>query len=324
MAQRAAAGLGELTALLASTASRLGMPLVLLKFAALRAAGSVADGLRVAGDVDALVPPDGAERLAAAMARHGLEPAGFRDTPHHLPHMRDAQGRGLDLHVHIPDLRLSRDGPPATCADLVETGNVRHAGLPGDCYVPCPPVMVAHALVHALALHGLAPHSYPPLRVVGDLLDLGVAGDDGALARAALPFVEHELTEAEMASVVVLSRRLGDGDQDLLEGGVSTSPEGLLLRHFVAGVLDDDYSSALRLRHLRARGARALDSGRPASELAKVAWRAVLVTRAQIDVIYGRPRSRLGYLWRRLARPFDLAGRAARAVADSVRLRLRR
>ncbi len=324
MASRAAAGLGELTVLLASTASKLGVPVVLLKFAALRAGGFVADGLRVAGDVDALLQADGAERLASALALHGLKPAGFRGEPHHLPHLRDAQGRGLELHVHVPGLRLKSGGPPATCADLVETGHVRHAGLPGDCFVPSPPVMVAHAVIHALAQHGYAPREYPPLRVAGDLLDLGVARDDGSLARAALPFIEHEVTKAEMASVVALSRRLGDGDPDLFEGEGSTSPEGVLLRHFVAGVLDDDYRRALGLRGLAGGGARALDSGNPASVLANKAWRALFVTRAQIDVIYGRPRSRLGYVCRRLARPFDLAGRAARAVVASVRVRLRR
>jgi hypothetical protein len=324
MARRAAAGLGELAALLAATASRLGVPLVLLKFAALRAGGFVADGWRVAGDVDALVPPEGAERLASALSRHGLRPAGFRDQPHSLPLLCDALGRGLDLHVHVPELRLESGGPEATCAALIEGGHVRHAGLPGECFVPSPPVMVAHTMAHALVHHGYAPHAYPPLRVVGDLLDLGVTRDDGSLARAALPFVEHELAQAEVAAAVALCRRLGDGDPALLEGGESTSPEGILLRHFVAGVLDDDYRRALRLDDLRARFGRARGRGQLVDALARYVWRAVLITDAQIDVIYGRPASRLGYAWRRVVRPFDLAGRAARAVAGSVRMRLRR
>jgi hypothetical protein len=324
MARRAAAGLGELAALLAATASRLGVPLVLLKFAALRAGGFVADGWRVAGDVDALVPPGGAERLATALSPHGFEPAGFRDGPHHLPLLRDAQGRGLDLHVHVPDLHLESGGTEVTCAALIESGHVRRAGLPGDCFVPSPPVMVAHAMVHALVHHGCAPHAYPLLRVVGDLVDLGVARDDGSLARAALPFVEHELTEAEVAATVALCRRLGGGDPALLESGESASPEGILLRHFVAGVLDDDYGRALHLADLRARFGRARGRGQLVTALARYVWRAVFITDAQIDVIYGRPRTRLGYLYRRLLRPLDLAGRAARAVAGSVRVRLRR
>ena len=316
-------GFGELTTASWRRLPPLGVPVVLLKFAALRAGGFVADGLRVAGDVDALAPPDRARCLAEALGPQGLTPAGFGDTPHHLASLRDADGRGLDLHVHVPGLHVGR-GFPATCADLVEAGLLRRTGLPGECFLPCLPVLVAHAVVHALSQHGYAPHVYPPLRLVGDLLDLGAAADDGELARTALPFVEDEVTAAETAAAVALSRRLGEGDADLFEASSTTSPEGLLLRHLVAGLLDDDYRSALRLRKLQALGRRAKGPGERVAVLAKHAWRALLLTDAQIDVLYGRPRSRLGYVGRRLARPFDLAGRAARMVVGSLRLRLRR
>jgi hypothetical protein len=322
LVRRAAAGLGELTALLASTAAGLGVPVVLLKFAALRAGGFVADGLRVAGDVDALVPAERAEALAEALARHGLVPAGFRDEPHQLATRRDAEGRRLDLHLHVPGLRVGEGEAPVTFAVLAAAGLLRRVGLPGECFVPSPAVLVAHALVHALAHH--APHTYPQIRLVGDLLDLGAAGDDGALARAAEPFVGNELTPAEMAAAVALARRLGSADASLFEAGEGASPEGLLLRHLVAGVLDDDYRHALRLQGLRARVGRARGPRELVTALARYVWRALFITDAQVEVLYGRPRSRLGYLGRRLARPFDLAARAARIVAGGLRLRRRR
>jgi len=51
---------------------------------------------------------------------------------------------------------------------------------------------------------------------------------------------------------------------------------------------------------------------------------AVFLTRSQIDAIYGPPRHPLGYLGRRLARPFDLLRRLGRYSARTVRLRLDR
>lgn len=324
LARRAAAGFGEVTALLASTAAGLGVPVVLLKFAALRAAGFVADGLRVAGDVDALVPAERAEALAEALARHGLVSAGFRDEPHQLATRRDAEGRRLDLHLYVPELRVDEGGAPATLAALDGAGLLRRVGLPGECFVPCPAVLVAHAVAHPLVHHGDAPHTYPQIRLVGDLLDLGAAGDDGELARAALTFVADETAPEETAAAVALARRLGSADAGLFEPGGAGSPEGLLLRRLVAGVLDDDYRQALRLDGLRARVGRARGRGQLVTALATYAWRALFITDAQIDVLYGRPSSRLGYLGWRLARPFDLVRRAARIVGGGLRLRRRR
>jgi hypothetical protein len=48
---------------------------------------------------------------------------------------------------------------------------------------------------------------------------------------------------------------------------------------------------------------------------------AVFLTRAQIDAIYGTPRHRLGYLGRRLARPFDLVRRLGSYGARALRVR---
>jgi hypothetical protein len=46
-----------------------------------------------------------------------------------------------------------------------------------------------------------------------------------------------------------------------------------------------------------------------------------VLSRTQIDVVYGKPRSKWGYLGWRLARPFDLLRRGARALYAAARHR---
>lgn len=86
----------------------------------------------------------------------------------------------------------------------------------------------------------------------------------------------------------------------------------LLLGHLVAGVTDREYAEGLR-----AGGGYLVPlSDRPGPVAAlQSAWRAVALSRAQVDHIYGKPRTSLGYLGRRLARPFDLAARWLRYAA---------
>jgi hypothetical protein len=177
--------------------------------------------------------------------------------------------------------------------------------------------MAAHAIGHAIAHHGFSPHTYVALRMVADLIDLGAHSDDGHLGRAAAPLVAGEVAPDEIAASLALAARLARGDLSFLEPGTGSSPEGVLLRHFVAGRLDEDYRRALGWRRIGARvhGPFSLAAG---------VRHSLVLTDTQIDVIYGRPRSRLGYLGRRLARPFDLVRRAARYGAGHLRVRLKR
>ena len=77
----------------------------------------------------------------------------------------------------------------------------------------------------------------------------------------------------------------------------------------VAGATDPGYCQGLKARS----GFLVTVSDLPplVAELSSI-WRAVFITRRQVEEIYGAPRTRLGYLGRRLARPFDLALRYAR------------
>jgi hypothetical protein len=314
MARRAAVGFGQLTATVATAASSIGVPLVLLKFAALRATGRMEDGLRVAGDIDVLVSAERAWDLASALARVGFRPAGFPASRHHLPQLRDAKGGSVEVHPHLAGVRLPGTTGDASVDRLREAGLVERVDLDGECLVPTGDVLAAHAIVHAVAQHGFGPRGYPMLRMVADLIALGAHADDGRLGRAAAPLVSPELEPEEAEAALALSTRLARGDVSLLD---EASPEGVLLRHIVAAWVDEDYAGSLYGRRL----ARKVHG--PVG-LAVQAVRALWLTDAQIDVIYGRPRTRLGYLGRRLARPFDLVRRLVVYTAADRRLRARR
>jgi len=55
-----------------------------------------------------------------------------------------------------------------------------------------------------------------------------------------------------------------------------------------------------------------------------MAYETVVLSRGQIDAIYGPQKSWRGYLFRRLARPFDLAWRLVRSLAAGIAVRSRR
>ena len=92
----------------------------------------------------------------------------------------------------------------------------------------------------------------------------------------------------------------------------------MLLRHILAGRLDAEYEASLRLGFFRPQPSDRL----PVVRFVRSVLGAVFLTRGQIDAIYGPPRRPLGYLGRRLARPFDLLRRLGRYSAHTVRLRL--
>ena len=319
-ARRQAALLAELTEDVAREAARADVPVVLLKFAALLASGRVGDGLRRASDVDVLASPGRAWTLADALGHIGFAGAGYPGDEHQLPQLRDRRGRAVEIHLHVPGVRLSPGQPPATAEELEVASLLEETEYPGECRVPRPQVLAAHAVAHALSQHGFAPFGYPLFRLVADLIALGAHADGGVLARSAAPLVADDVPRSDVEACVALSARLARADATLFDAASAGSPEGVLLRHAVAGRLDADYAASLRLRGAVASPA----DGRWLASLLRQAWRAIVVTDAQIGVIYGPPRSRIGYLGRRLARPFDLARRAARYAAAGARLRRRR
>jgi hypothetical protein len=292
----------------AALAAGLGIPLAFLKFAALEAAGMLAAGSRGACDVDLLAPGERARELWSALVAAGFRASGLPEAEHQLPALVWPQGGAVEIHLTLPGVRLG--GPEDRSAryeTLAAAGMLRPLpAFPGRCAAPPPEVLAAHVLVHGIGQHGFWPASYPLFKMVADLADLRELGELGALTDRALGWVARDVSPAEAAAVRRLVERLAAG-----EDPVSWPPgtgEETLLRHLLAGRLDAGYERALRLGLFQPQPS---DRPRPL-QLARTLLGAVFLSRAQIDAVYGPPRSALGYLGRRIARPFDLGWRLVR------------
>ena len=314
-ARRAAGTLLSSLPVVAELARAAGTPVVLLKFAALTVAGYTPPGTRTAGDVDVLVDPETAEEIADGLLARGFAHAGFRGSAYQLPLLLGASGRKVELHRYVPGVQVAGATHGATVKPLQDAGLLEN--VPADeasgsteWRVPTRELLVAHAIVHGVAQHGFKPQGYPLFRMVADLVALGAASADPAGVHR---WIGRDVSEEETRAALTLAGRLAEGDARIFDASAAASPDGVLLRHLSACLVDNEYVSSLRLRwpgsSLGRRG--------PLS-LGRAAWEAVALTDAQIDVIYGPPRSRWGYAARRFARPFDLVGRSARyARADS-------
>ena len=298
---------------LAERARLLEIPLVFLKGAALQLGEKVAPGSRNMGDIDVLAPESGAKRLQSALVESGCAALGTRESEHQLQYLTHRSGFGIEIHKTIPGVRLG-GGSSVTADELIREGLVQPVpSLEGECYLPSDDIVLAHVTVHGIAQHGLAPGAYPMSRMLADVQDLGAPGD---VWEAASRWIERDVSRQEMEAVGVLIRRLGGGsDPKALVAGDDAA--GAMLRHILAGVLEDSYAKSLKFRGLTAKPK---DMGTVRS-LGNILRGALLPTRAQIDILYGPPRSELGYWGWRLWRPFDLGLRTVRYGGAWVRQR---
>lgn len=281
-----------------------GLPLVLLKGAALNATGVVPAGSRWTADLDVLVPAEAVADFDAALRAEGFRATlGAIDCEHQTAPLQRGEGEIVEIHRFLPGVCAPGSRRFATLDSLSAAGRlVELPGWPAPALVPAPVMLAAHALVHGIAQHGLAPRSYPLTRLLADLIDLGLAGPGGeALMVEAHAWTESHVTAEEARAVLELLRQL-------VEGRVEASP---LLSHVLAGLLDDDYAASLKLRRLGSgpsQHSRAFAIGRDA-------WHALFPGPEQLAALHpGRSAWLSGLL-----RPFDLAARAARAVAAAVR-----
>lgn len=302
----AVAGEARLTALarrVAAVAAELGIELAFAKFMALQLGGFLLAGSRPAGDLDVLVPAARSEELAAALCRCGFQRTDLPAKEHQLPPLIGPDGAFLEVHTRLPGL--------GGFELLHERGGLGPlAGWPGKVWLPRPELLRAHALVHGIAQHGFGPDSYPLFRMVGDLLDLGFDRAPQAVEEVRR-WVPRDLAAAEIAATRELCRGLAAGRADALPPEAS-----LLLHHILAGRLDPRYARALKLSFWKPRPS---ERSSPARSLHAV-WRSLILTRTQVDLIYGPPATAWGYLGRRLARPFDLLWRLGRAGWSAFRV----
>lgn len=293
---------------IAGLASELCTPVVFLKGAALLLGSRTQPGSRCMGDIDALVSGDAAETLQGALIARGCSALDAPASEHQLQLLSHPLGIGIEVHTCLPGVRL--DGrSSATAGALAAAGLVdRLAEMEGSAGLLNDAVMLAHLVVHGLGQHGLAPQSYPLVRLIGDVQDLcGSRARWDLLLPQAMAWIGADVPAAEAFAVRDLALGLADGEDPRVvlegEGGAS-----LLLRHAVAGVLDTEYWKAIRLQGL----ARPLAATAGRYHWARRVLHAVWLSRVQVEILYGRPRSALGYWGWRLWRPFDLVVRAVR------------
>ena len=304
---------------IAERARLLGLPLVFLKGVAMHLTGMTPVGQRPLCDIDVMAPSARVGELQESLVAAGLEPIDLVPGEHQLQGLVHRSGLMVEVHRVMRGVRLGGQGS-ATAEELLEAGLCSVApGLPAGCHVPSREVLIAHLLAHGLAQHGLDPDSYPMTRMLTDAQDMGI--DDARLDELlAGPYrwIERDVSVEEVAAVGSLVGRLRGGE-DPAELANGDDAAGRLLRHVVAGALDQAYRESIHLAGLFD----LVPAGGRWSRFAHLLASSVWLTRNQVDAIYGPSRSGLGYLGRRLWRPFDLAWRAGRYSAAWARYRLR-
>jgi hypothetical protein len=299
----------------AEAAAGLGFAPIVLKGRALAAGGYSGPLTRPSQDLDLLVPRESLAPLRSALIARGFLEAPGSGYEHHPPALRHPLGETVELHRHLPGVRL--DGADsAGWRELVAAGLAAaprsSATEPAPCLlVPAREVLIAHALVHALAQHGLST-GYAGWLLVGDLIDLAAGSGETPRPRW-LDWIRRDLSFDEASAALELAACLGRGENPF--AGAAPEPVLLLARHLLAGALDADYAWALKARWLEA----------PVSDRTPLGARLRLLGRAFVPprriTPAGEPESRVRRAARWLGRPFELAKRALRARLAALRRR---
>ena len=288
----------------ASLAESRGIGLVILKGCAMGLLGISSPGARNFSDLDILVAVDRIQEMIGALVDAGWTLAPYPPSELHEPPLSHPSLGTIELHrcilgVRVPGSRRSSDGLSMDAAGLTQTVPTFN----GTVRAPSIPVLTAHALVHGLVQHGYSPASYPLFRLLADLQDLEA---DGADLQHAIPFL-REIDSEDMDAVETLLKALGEGTALDLPAG----PPRTVLAHLMAGTLDLRYRVALRSDSRSVLGL----SDLPLSMLVlRRVSHALVLSRAEVDAIYGRPKRQSGYLVRQVFRPVDLVLRLGSSI----------
>ncbi len=293
--------LGAALAAVDEAAADLRLPYAPLKGQALVLGGFAPDGGRPSSDLDLLVPEARLDSLQQELLGRGFAVAG-EAYEHQAAGLRHEGGGMVELHRVLPGVRIAPKRS-ATFDDLMAAGMLgplpslpsSNAALSamkfrpkGDLRLPRRELLTAHALVHAIAQHGLAPAVFPGFLFFGDLLDLAFRGGGGRATLATItPWIEREVSYEEAEAALALVTALESGDPRLFTG---RTPARKLVDHFYAGVSDPAYATALKKRLLE----------RPLSDKSQTFAKAELLARTLAPRRGESIFARLGYLWRRL------------------------
>lgn len=310
---------GELCRKVSDIGAELDLPVVFLKGAALLLTNRLPTGARGMTDIDALTRDRDAERLQRRLKQTGWSEMPGPSGEHQLQMLTHRSGLGLEVHTMVLGVRVARAGSASAEDLLAGEMCVQLPDLSGESFVPTDSLLLAHLLVHGIAQHGLNPLSYPMTRLITDANDLcGERKRWDDLLPEAMGWIDSDVSQEEAEAVRDLALRLGGGEDPAAIAG-SDDPPGRLLRHILVGSLDNSYRDGLRLRGL----ANPVGARSQSRTLFRNAFQTVWLTRPQVEMLYGTPRTSLGYWGWRLWRPFDLvlrAGRYGRAwVADRLR-----
>lgn len=300
----------------AGVAASASVPLVFLKFVALSFSGVVTAGSRSAADLDVMVAPEHVEPLSCSLRSNGFTMSGVPESDQHVAPFGDGSGAIVEVHRYVQGVRLGRNGAFASAGDLASHGYLLPtAQVEGNCSIPKREVLAAHAIAHGIAHHGRKPQEYPLFRMIADLIDLGFAAKDGeAVLDQITPWLERDVSSEEAQALRNLCAGLFAGNEELFTLDAQAKPEVLLLRHLVAGATDQKYVESLQVSAFLGRVSHL---PRPVA-IARALWHAVFLNRAQVDKIYGRQSSPVGYLRRQVFRPFELLVQATRSATNRL------
>lgn len=293
-------------------AAGLGVPCASLKFCALRARGVIELGSRAAGDVDVLVPEKDGRRLCRALVAAGCRQERGWAGNHQFSPLWHPSGVMVEVHRAVPGIRVGGRRHAASFADLCRVGLLRpEPALGASAFLPTQRFLVAHAVIHGVAQHGLAPQSYPLLRMVADVHDLGMtAGGWANVENGSPPLFAGAVSRRELAAAGAVCQHLRDGRAAALFDPDAASDAARLLRHMLAGSLDERYAA-----YLAARSAlRAPIGESQASFVARRLVRLIVNTPLAIEKRHGRPTSVWGWVWRIVTRPLELSAEAMRGL----------
>ncbi len=188
----------EAVQVVAALAAREGTSFALLKGLALESLRAPLPGARRTGDLDLLVPERHARPLVRRLVANGWRACGYRDHEHHLDPLVHPDLGTIELHLKLVGVRPA-GGTRSFTFDSLDGAGLLHPApaMPENVRVPSRAVLVAHLLVHGLVQHGLAPASYPLLRLPADLLDLGASP---ALLAEAAPLL-RDLDDGDLSAL---------------------------------------------------------------------------------------------------------------------------
>jgi hypothetical protein len=234
--------------LVCELAKRREIPCVLLKFAALRRYGVANVSTRPSIDLDLLVNDGDVEEWGRA-----LEDAGAVQQKHWVPGYHPAvyctpNGINVELHVRLPYLHTVAEARSVSLKEL------RDASLlsPIDpttpyIFLPRKDFLAAHLIAHGLVQHVYAPTFYPSLRLLADMVDLGLWKEDGLIEGTAR-WVVDDLPSEEIRGLAQLAKLAATGTIPNVVG--SGEPAERVLYHLLASALDRTYQRKLRRKRL--------------------------------------------------------------------------